>query len=97
MEPFDQSLDQKPAASNWFKTTHWTEVLSAGRADSAQANSALNALCQGYWPPLYAYVRRLGHSKEEAEDLTQDSSHDCWTNSGWHGPIPHEAGSATSC
>lgn len=24
-----------------------------------------------YWFPLYAYVRRRGHSKEDAEDLTQ--------------------------
>jgi RNA polymerase sigma-70 factor (ECF subfamily) len=28
-------------------------------------------LCRTYWFPLYAYVRRRGHSKEDAEDLTQ--------------------------
>jgi RNA polymerase sigma-70 factor (ECF subfamily) len=28
-------------------------------------------LCSTYWYPLYAYVRRHGHSKEDAEDLTQ--------------------------
>src|SRR6185369_6031514 len=33
---------------------------------------ALEELCRTYWFPLYAYVRRRGHSKEEAEDLTQE-------------------------
>jgi RNA polymerase sigma-70 factor (ECF subfamily) len=28
-------------------------------------------LCQTYWYPLYAYVRRQGHNKEDAEDLVQ--------------------------
>jgi RNA polymerase sigma-70 factor (ECF subfamily) len=32
---------------------------------------ALEELCRTYWYPLYAYVRRHGHSREDAEDLTQ--------------------------
>ena len=32
---------------------------------------ALAALCQDYWYPLYAYVRRMGQSFEDAQDLTQ--------------------------
>jgi RNA polymerase sigma-70 factor (ECF subfamily) len=32
----------------------------------------LETLCCTYWYPLYAYVRRRGHSPEEAEDLTQE-------------------------
>ena len=36
-----------------------------------QSDRALEELCQSYWFPLYAYVRRRGHSKEDAEDLTQ--------------------------
>src|SRR5262249_20907982 len=28
-------------------------------------------LCRTYWYPLYAYIRRQGHPKEDAEDLTQ--------------------------
>jgi RNA polymerase sigma-70 factor (ECF subfamily) len=31
----------------------------------------LAALCETYWYPLYAYVRRQGHSPHDAEDLTQ--------------------------
>jgi len=56
----------------WFVTTRWSVVLAIGRADSTQARRALTTLCQTYWYPLYAYVRRLGHSPADAEDLTQE-------------------------
>jgi RNA polymerase sigma factor (sigma-70 family) len=56
---------------DYFATTHWTMVLHAGRSDSTAARHALAQLCQTYWYPLYAYVRRRGHSPEDAEDLTQ--------------------------
>jgi RNA polymerase sigma-70 factor (ECF subfamily) len=54
-----------------FATTHWSVVLTAGRADTPQARNALETLCQVYWFPLYAYVRRRGYSPEDARDLTQ--------------------------
>jgi RNA polymerase sigma-70 factor (ECF subfamily) len=54
-----------------FVTTHWTVVLSAGRKSSPQSDRALGELCQTYWYPLYAYVRRQGKTKEDAEDLVQ--------------------------
>ena len=46
-------------------------VLTAGRRDTNRAHAALENLCQTYWPPLYAYVRRRGNSPEDAQDLTQ--------------------------
>ena len=55
-----------------FVTTHWSVVLAAGRTDTTNAQYALTRLCQSYWYPLYAYVRRRGHSPQDAEDLTQD-------------------------
>ena len=54
-----------------FATTHWTVVLAAGRVSSPQADVALEELCRTYWYPLYAYVRHQGHTREDAEDLTQ--------------------------
>jgi RNA polymerase sigma factor (sigma-70 family) len=54
-----------------FVTTRWTVVLSAGRKSSSHSDQALAELCQTYWYPLYAYVRRQGHAKEDAEDLVQ--------------------------
>jgi RNA polymerase sigma factor (sigma-70 family) len=55
-----------------FKTTHWSVVILAGQGASPQAAAALEKLCRAYWFPLYAYVRRHGHSPEEAKDLTQE-------------------------
>ncbi|MGA2051672.1 MAG: sigma-70 family RNA polymerase sigma factor [Opitutales bacterium] len=55
-----------------FATTRWTVVLAAGRETSPQAARALEELCGAYWYPLYAYVRRRGHGREDAEDLTQE-------------------------
>lgn len=42
-------------------------VVAAGQ----QAEAALEELCRMYWYPLYAYARRRGQTKEDAEDLTQ--------------------------
>jgi RNA polymerase sigma factor (sigma-70 family) len=53
-----------------FPTTRWTLVLHAGRADST-ARIALAELCQSYWFPLYAFVRRRGYLAGDAQDLTQ--------------------------
>ena len=46
-------------------------VLSAGRKSSPHSDRALGELCQTYWYPLYAFVRRQGRTKEDAEDLVQ--------------------------
>lgn len=45
--------------------------MAAGRPGSPQAAVALEELCRTYWFPLYAYVRRRGQTREDAEDLTQ--------------------------
>jgi len=59
------------APGDIFATTHWTVVLAAGQRHTPQADNALEELCRTYWFPLYAYVRRRGHSKADAEDLVQ--------------------------
>ena len=55
-----------------FATTHWSVVLVAGHKSSPDADAALATLCETYWFPLYAYVRRRGHNVNEAQDLTQE-------------------------
>ena len=47
-------------------------MLAAGRRSSPDARDALASLCQTYWYPLYAFVRRKGHSPADAQDLTQE-------------------------
>jgi len=55
-----------------FRTTHWSVVLAAQDPDSLDRSAALTALCESYWYPLYAFVRRLGRNAHDAEDLTQE-------------------------
>ena len=55
-----------------FVTTHWSVVLTARRSDTTRAQAALARLCQAYWYPLYAYVRRRGYGPHDAQDLTQE-------------------------
>jgi len=63
--------DSPPPGADHFVTTHWSVVVRAGQAESAQAHEALSELCRTYWYPLYGYIRRQGRSPHDAEDLTQ--------------------------
>lgn len=54
-------------SDDFFATTRWTMIVKAG----ATGGAALGELCESYWFPVYAYVRRRGGTKEDAEDLTQ--------------------------
>lgn len=46
-------------------------VLEAADSESSGVGDALSELCQSYWYPLYAFVRRRGFNRAQAEDLTQ--------------------------
>jgi RNA polymerase sigma-70 factor (ECF subfamily) len=67
-----QNPQHDPDGRHRFATTHWSLVLAAGRHASPASREALATLCQTYWYPLYAHVRRRGHRAEEAQDLIQD-------------------------
>lgn len=62
---------EESRSSPAFATTRWTLVLAAGDGASSEGHLALEQLCQAYWFPLYAYVRRRGHDPHAAQDLTQ--------------------------
>jgi RNA polymerase sigma factor (sigma-70 family) len=64
-------LDSPSDRQSWFATTHWSVLLAARDVDSPAGSEALEKLCGAYWQPLYSYIRRLGHSPADAEDLTQ--------------------------
>jgi RNA polymerase sigma-70 factor (ECF subfamily) len=55
-----------------FVTTRWTQVLAARDKLAPDGAAALEVLCRAYWYPLYACVRRFGHSPPDAQDLTQE-------------------------
>lgn len=46
--------------------------MEAQEVDSDAAQKALAQLCEAYWYPLYAYVRRRGRDVPEAQDLVQE-------------------------
>jgi len=54
-----------------FPTTRWTLIQLLQGTDEVQSLQALNEICERYWYPIYAFLRRQGHEKSEAEDLTQ--------------------------
>jgi RNA polymerase sigma-70 factor (ECF subfamily) len=54
-----------------FHTTHWSLVVAAANPSDQESKTALADLCQAYWYPLYAFLRRRGNSAEDAADLTQ--------------------------
>ena len=71
MSEREQPTPSFPPDRRRFATTRWSVVLSAGRESSPESEAALATLCETYWYPLYAYVRRQGHDSAGAQDLTQ--------------------------
>ena len=54
-----------------FDTTNWSLIVRATGGSTTEAQAALAGLCETYWPPVYAFIRRRGLSPADAEDLTQ--------------------------
>ena len=71
MAPSGKSTEKAETHEGVFATTHWSVVLAAGDSESPPAAEALEKLCRTYWYPLYAFVRRQGHSPQDTEDLLQ--------------------------
>ena len=66
-----QTMHTLPGPSQ-FPTTRWSLVVAAGDPHRKEARSALVSLCENYWYPLYAYLRRRGYPTDQAQDLTQE-------------------------
>lgn len=62
-------MDDHSASS--FRTTHWTQVLAA-RGESTVAKDALRDLCEAYYGPIEAFVRRYRAGHDDARDLTHE-------------------------
>ncbi len=56
-----------------FQATAWTDLRAiASGTDPVRQRDALERICKRYWKPIYAFIRRRGHSPDAARDLTQD-------------------------
>jgi DNA-directed RNA polymerase specialized sigma24 family protein len=57
-------------ATSRFHTTSWSLVAAAAEPTDG-SRQALATLCQAYWQPVYAFIRRNGYDRDQACDLTQ--------------------------
>src|SRR4051812_30697362 len=64
-------MPSESAADCRFPSTHWSLIAAAGRSSSQGTQAALADLCQRYWYPVYAFIRRRGKNADDARDLTQ--------------------------
>lgn len=71
MPPDRKNAISQNVGNRHFATTQWSIVLAAGHRSSPDADQALASLCDTYWYPLYAYVRRRVSDVGDAQDLTQ--------------------------
>ncbi len=67
----NKNVKSVAAGAGHFDTTHWSLVLAAGQRGTGESAAALERLCQSYWLPLYAYVRRRVSDVHDAQELTQ--------------------------
>src|SRR6476620_11977075 len=70
--PLAEKTMHTQAGGSDFPTTRWTLVIAAADSRRTEARSALVSLCEAYWYPLYAYIRRRGYAADQAQDLAQD-------------------------
>jgi RNA polymerase sigma factor (sigma-70 family) len=68
----DAALDSTAAGRPNFLTTQWGLVATASAEGAAEARAALDGLYRVYCYPVYAFIRRRGYGREDAQDLTQD-------------------------
>jgi DNA-directed RNA polymerase specialized sigma24 family protein len=76
-KPLPVMLDCVPnnmsgAATSGFNTTSWTLVRAAAAHPTGDSRQALATLCQAYWHPVYAFIRRNGYDRDQSEDLCQE-------------------------
>jgi purine-nucleoside phosphorylase len=67
-----RSEPEDARAGSAFLTTRWTLVVGSQGRDTTVVRRALEELCQTYWRPVHAFIRRRGHAVHEAQDLTQE-------------------------
>ncbi|MGK0184859.1 MAG: DNA-directed RNA polymerase specialized sigma24 family protein [Verrucomicrobiales bacterium] len=62
---------------NWsadFPSTHWSMLFARDAHSSEEGSVTVQALAEmggRYWYPVYAYLRKRGHSAHDAQDLVQ--------------------------
>ncbi len=61
-----------PKPPDEFPSTIWMTIEKARDSGPSQSRAAMDELCQAYWQPVYAFIRRKGNDPDRSADLTQD-------------------------
>jgi hypothetical protein len=67
--PFIGSADSTAGGRLNFRATQWGSVLAASAECATEARVALEDLYRLYCSPVYAFTRRRGHGRHDAQDL----------------------------
>ncbi len=62
---------EQPKPPHLFPSTIWMRIEKLKDSTPSQARPALSELCEAYWHPVYAFIRRKGYDPDRAADLTQ--------------------------
>ena len=65
-------MANSPTAARWSIETRWSLIHAIREGEAEQKRAALETFCEMYWPPVYTFIMRRGHSRDEAPDLTQE-------------------------
>lgn len=65
----EETPSHKPKEA--FGVTRWSMVIRAAEMHDVRAEKDLAEICRSCWHPIYGFVRRMGYSPEDAQDLTQ--------------------------
>ena len=71
LSPVEAHPSQVNAKHHAFASTRWTTIRACSEGGTA-AQAAREILCRDYWFPVYAYIKRTGHTSHDAEDRTQE-------------------------
>jgi len=66
----DAPLDSTAGRRSNFLTTQWGLVTASSAEEAAEARAALGELYRLYCYPVYAFIRRRGYGRQDAQDLT---------------------------
>lgn len=64
-------LSSSAGGSLRFETTQWS-MISGAAAKDERNRAAFEDLYRSYCHPVYAFIRRRGYARQDAQDLTQD-------------------------
>lgn len=84
-------MEPKQGTSAQFAPTRWS-LITAAKASDGGADEALAELCNTYWYPVYAFLRRQGKSPHDAEDLTQGFFAHVIGRDNWLGKVDRTKG-----